>query len=246
MLFRSGEALGKGTNLSSIQMLFLQTATVWSLGLTLCLIGFCLKILVDVLDHRRIHHWWETVLVAAACFLCGISLYGVSELRDSMGRQQIAAQEMRVAYSAVPRDKDRVARAVTTVVKAANNMSEWTAFTLMWVTVTLPVLSAVAVIVAFRQIRVYRGHNRALEVLSGLPDELAEQANRQVRLKFEIDEEEQRLEQAESGQHSNEFKQRAAAAYRHGFATGEATRLAPLVNGGTYLKMLAKLNQRRA
>jgi hypothetical protein len=240
------EALGRGTNLTSAEMLYLQTAAVWSLGLTLCLIGFCLKIMVDVLDHARAHHWWETILVAAACVLCGLSIYGVSKLRDSMGRQQIAFQELNAASSTVPIDRGRVALAVTTAMKAANTMAGWTAFTLMWVTVTLPVLSAVSAIVAFRQIRVYRGHNRALSEISLLSSELPEQAERRVRLQFAITEEEERLKQAESGRHTSEVKERAIAAYRHGFATGEAARLAPLTNRGTYGTMLAKLNRRRA
>ena len=237
------EALGRGTNLSSIQMLYLQTAAVWGLGLTLCLIGFCLKLLADVLDHRKVHHWWEIVLVVVACVLCGISIYGVSKLRDSMGHQQIAAQDMRAAYAAIPIDRDRVRSAVTTAIKASNTMSEWTAFTLMWVTITLPVLSAVSVIVAVRQSRIYKGHNRALEELSHLSGELALREERRARLVGAIAQEEERLTRAQSGQYDAELKQRAIAAYRHGFATGEAARLAPSISGGIYSRLLARFNQ---
>jgi hypothetical protein len=230
------------------QMRAFQTLTVWALALMLCLVGFSIKLIVDVFDHRKGHRWLE---IAFAVLVLGLSvtcIVCVAELRRSMGREQISERQSAAADKSTNRsDIETRHQLDLEFSKAQKDVSDWAASTFMWVTIALPCFSAVCLVVALHQIRNYRKHNRAVKTLDGISLPLDTEAESQARLKWTIQADSDHLKQLEVDDPlAANFEKWAVAVYCHGFETGQAARLRQLDKEPLYARLLTRLNRKVA
>ena len=215
------EAIGTATTASLSQMNAIRDYAIWAIAVVLCLIGFSLKPLFDVLDRGKGHFRWEVVLVGASLIPCIASIYGVAQLREAISSPSIsiAAPGGRQAQNG-----DRGgANGLDESTRAADEIRKWTAFTFKWVTLGLPLFSAMCLIISLHQIHNFRRHNRAARTLGQNDEEIARLHQSAGQLQYAIEHERERLKSvSEEDPYSSNFQGRSLAAYNHGRATGEA------------------------
>jgi len=237
------EAIGTTTTASLSQMNAIRDYAIWAIAVVLCLIGFSLKPLFDVLDRGRGHLRWEIVLVGASLIPCIAAVYGVAQLREAISSPSISitAPGGQQAQGADQTETDGLDEAN----RAAEEVRKWTAFTFKWVTVGLPLFSAMCLIVSLHQIHNFRGHNRAARTLNQNDDEIAGLHQVAGQLKYAIEHERKRLDiVGEEDPYSSNFQGRSLAAYNHGRATGEAEVAGRLRGLPIYEQLKAKVGVR--
>jgi hypothetical protein len=219
-----GEAIGTA---GIAQMNAIRDYSIWTIAIVLCLIGFSLKPLFDVLDRGKGHFFWEAILVGASLIPCVATIYGVAQLREAISnpRITIAVSDGQQAQTGDQGGANELAEAN----RAADEIRKWTAFTFKWITLAMPLFSAMCLIVSLHQIHNFRRHNHAVEMLSKNNDE-AEKLNHVLgELQYAIPHELEQLEiESRRDPYHSDFQGRSLAAYNHGRATGENQRLSSL------------------
>lgn len=215
------EAMGTANTASLAQMSAIRDYSIWAIAIVLCLIGFSLKPLFDVLDRGKGHFIWEVALVGASLIPCVAAIYGVAQLREAISSPSItvAAQGDQQNQSG----NQGGANGLVQANRAADEIRKWTAFTFKWVTVALPLFSAMCLIVSLHQIHNFRRHNHAARALNQNDEENASLDQALGQLQYAIQHEQKQLEVV-SGQdpYHSDFQNRSLAAYNHGRATGAA------------------------
>lgn len=211
------EAIGTATTASLAKMGVIRDYSIWAIAVVLCLIGFSLKPLFDVLDRGKGHSRWEAVLVGVALIPCMAAIYGVAQLREAISNPAIT-------------------------IAASNDIRVWTAFTFKWVTVALPLFSAMCLIVSLHQIHNYRRHNRAGRMLKKNDEETTSLDQSTGQLEYAIQHGHAQLEIAnKENPYDSDFQNRSLAAYNHGRATGEAELNQRLDGLSPYDRILVKV-----
>lgn len=216
-------------NLTVQQMAFVKQYSIWALTAMLCLMGFALKLLVDVLDHGKGHRWWEKGVAIVDVALAGVSIYGVAMLRDAIAEQARAVVE---------------SKPLAEQLQTTAGVVWWSAFTFKWVTLTLPIFAAVCVVVALHQMRNYRKHNKAVRQIVGAEREWMAATQAAITLEQLIEADDARLVEARDGRSfTDDFVRRAAGAYENGVETGRRKRISRLSEKGVYEQVVEDMKR---
>jgi len=237
------EAIGTGTTASLGQMGVIQDYSVWAVAIVLCLIGFSLKPLFDVLDRGKGHFLWEIALVGAALIPCATAIYGVAQLREAISNPILTK-----ATTGDPQNQDDGKGAADTMAKkqqAADEERKWTAYTFKWITIALPLFSAMCLIISLHQVHNFRGHNHGARTLNQNDSEIGRLDQLMGQLKYAIEHERKQMEAvSDQDPFHSDFQDRSVAAYNHGRATGQAVIKQRLNELPLYQKLNAEIRSR--
>jgi len=218
------EAIGTPNTASLANMALLRDYSIWALAIVLCLIGFSLKPLFDVLHRGRGHSRWEVILVVVSLIPCAAAIYGVAQLRESISNPALSMAVSSPGQHNQSGHEESV-QAIERATQAAEDIRSWTAFTFKWVTIALPLFSAMCLIVSARQVHNYRRHNFAVRSLSENERGITGLDQAISQLRYSVENEQGQLELArKEDPYQSSFSDRSVAAYEHGRATGEADR----------------------
>lgn len=217
LLLSVGAALGElplalGTiieqipDITSEKLNAIRAASAWGLAGIICLIGFSIKLLVDVQDEQMRFRWWHKTAVFIALAFSAISIGGVAALREAQDQLNAALSQ---SDPAVRRD-------------ATREVAERSAFTFRWMTLTLPCFAAAALLVSLHQKRAYGRHNAAVSELARLTTLQEEQVREQLTIQHQKENWKKEIEMLEGA--NSEVWSNAQRAYELGVEEGARVR----------------------